>query len=71
MLDLTNNELSLIMQALDDEATTLESAMKDLTDPDERYERSDAQNQLLATRQLYNKIKEARNAKNRIKSNHQ
>lgn len=69
MLDLTNNELSLIMQALDDEADTLESAMKDLTEPDERYERSDMQNQLLATRQLYNKIKEARNAKNRIKSN--
>lgn len=69
MLDLTNNELSLIMQALDDEADALESTLKDLTDPDERYERSDVQNQLLATKQLYNKIKEARNAKNRIKSN--
>lgn len=71
MLDLTNNEMALIMQALDDEATTLESMLKDLTDPDERYERSDVTNQLLATRRLYNKIKEARNAKNRIKSNHQ
>ena len=69
MLDLTNNEYALIMQALDDEADTLESMLKDLTDPDERYERSDVQNQLLATRQLYNKIKEARNAKSRIKSN--
>lgn len=67
MLDLTNNELSLIMQALDDEATALESTMKDLTDPDERYEHNDVTNQLLATRQLYNKIKEARDAKNRIK----
>lgn len=71
MLDLTNNEYALLMQALDDEATALEAALKDLTDPDERYERSDVQNQLLATRQLYNKIKEARDAKNRIKSNHQ
>jgi hypothetical protein len=70
MLDLTNNELSLIMQALDDEATALESTLKDLTEPDERYERSDVTNQLLATKQLYNKIKEARNDKNRIKSNH-
>ena len=69
MLNLTNNELSLIMQALDDEADTLESAMKDLNEPDERYERSDTQNQLLATRQLYNKIKEARDAKTHIKSN--
>lgn len=69
MLNLTNNELSLIMQALDDEATALEEALKDLTEPDERYERSDVQNQLLATRQLYNKIKEARDAKNRIKRN--
>ncbi|MBO5922644.1 MAG: hypothetical protein J6Q48_09710 [Bacteroidaceae bacterium] len=67
MLDLTNNELSLIMQALDDEATTLEEALKDLTEPDERYEHNDVQNQLLATHQLYNKIKEARDAKNRIK----
>ena len=67
MLDLTNNELSLIMQALDDEATALESTLKDLNDPDERYEHNDVQNQLLATRQLYNKIKEARDAKNRIK----
>lgn len=67
MFDLTNNEMALIMQALDDEADTLESTMKDLTDPDERYERSDVQNQLLATRQLYNKIKEARDVKNRIK----
>jgi len=71
MLDLTNNELSLIMQALDDEATVLESSLKDLTDPDERYEHNDVTNQLLATRQLYNKIKEARNVKTRIKSNHQ
>lgn len=69
MLDLTNNEMALIMQALDDEATMLEATLKDLTDPDERYERGDITNQLLATRQLYNKIKEARNAKNRIKSN--
>lgn len=69
MPDLTNNELSLIMQALDDEATALESTLKDLTDPDERYEHNDVTNQLLATRQLYNKIKEARDAKNRIKSN--
>lgn len=69
MLDLTNNELSLIMQALDDEATSLEAGLKDLTDSDERYEHNDVQNQLLATKQLYNKIKEARDAKNRIKSN--
>lgn len=69
MLDLTNNELSLIMQALDDEATALESTLKDLTDPDERYEHNDVTNQLLATHQLYNKIKEARDAKNRIKVN--
>ena len=69
MLNLTNNELSLIMQALDDEATALESTLKDLTEPDERYERNDVTNQLLATRQLYNKIKEARDVKNRIKSN--
>lgn len=69
MLDLTNNEMALMMQALDDEATALESTLKDLTEPDERYERSDITNQLLATRQLYNKIKEARNAKTRIKSN--
>lgn len=69
MLDLTNNEYALIMQALDDEATALESTLKDLTDPDERYERNDVQNQLLATTRLYNKIKEARDAKNRIKSN--
>jgi hypothetical protein len=55
---------------LDDEATALESTLKDLTEPDERYERSDVTNQLLATKQLYNKIKEARNDKNRIKSNH-
>lgn len=69
MLDLTNNELSLIMQALDDEASFLEADLKDLNDPDERYEHNDVQNQLLATRQLYNKIKEARDAKTRIKSN--
>lgn len=69
MLSLTNNELSIILQALDDEADSLEEFLKDLTDPDERYERSDVQNQLLATRQLYNKIKEARDAKNRTKSN--
>lgn len=68
MLDLTNNEYALLMQALDDEIDTLESARKDLTEPDERYERSDVTNQLLATRQLYNKIKEARDAKNRIKN---
>lgn len=69
MLDLTNNELSLIMQALDDEATALESSLKDLTEPDERYEHNDVTNQLIATKQLYNKIKEARNAKSRIKTN--
>lgn len=68
MLSFTNNEYALLMQALDDEADTLESMLKDLTDPDERYERNDVQNQLLATRQLYNKIKEARDAKNRIKN---
>ena len=68
MLNLTNNELSLIMQALDDEAAALESTLKDLTEPDERYEHNDVTNQLLATRQLYNKIKEARDVKNRIKS---
>lgn len=71
MLDLTNNELSLILQALDDEAASLRSTLKDLTEPDERYEHNDVQNQLIAVTQLYNKIKEARNAKNRIKSNHQ
>ena len=69
MPDLTNNELSLVMNALSTEIDTLESTMKDLTEPDERYERNDTQNQLLATRQLYNKIKEARDAKSRIKSN--
>ena len=69
MPEFTNNEYALLMQALDDEADALESTLKDLTEPDERYERSDITNQLLATRQLYNKIKEARNAKNRIKSN--
>lgn len=69
MLDLTNNEYALLMQALDDEIDTLEAARKDLTEPDERYERSDVTNQLLATKQLYNKIKEARDAKNRTKSN--
>lgn len=68
MLDLTNNELSLIMQALDDEADALEETLKDLTEPDERYEHNDVTNQLLATRQLYNKIKEARDAKSRIKN---
>lgn len=69
MLNLTNNELSLIMQALDDEASFLEADLKDLTEPDERYEHNDVTNQLLATRQLYNKIKEARDVKNRIKRN--
>lgn len=68
MPSFTNNEYALIMQALDDEADTLESTLKDLTDPDERYERNDVTTQLLATRQLYNKIKEARDAKNRTKS---
>lgn len=69
MLDLTINELSLIMNALDDEADTLKSTVKDLTEPDERYERADVQNQLLATQQLYHKIKEACDAKTRIKNN--
>ena len=69
MLSFTNNELSLIMNALSDEMDTLEASLKDLTDPDERYEHNDVQNQLLATKQLYNKIKEARDAKTRIKNN--
>lgn len=68
MLNLTNNEMSLLLQALDTEIDTLESVLKDLTEPDERYERNDVQNQLLATRQLYNKIEEARNAKTHIKN---
>jgi hypothetical protein len=68
MPELTNNELSIILQALDDEATVLESTLKDLVEPDERYEHNDVQNQLLTTRQLYNKIKEARDAKTRTKN---
>lgn len=68
MPELTNNELSIILQALDDEATVLESTLKDLVEPDERYEHNDVTNQLIATRQLYNKIKEARDAKTRTKN---
>ena len=71
MPELTTTELTLIIEALDDSIDTLRSALKDLTDLDERYERMDTQIKLQETIQLYDKMKEARDAKNRTKSNPQ
>lgn len=46
-VELTSDELSLIIESLSDSIDTHEAILKDLTAPDERYERNDVQNKLL------------------------
>lgn len=46
-VELTSDELQLIIESLSDSIATHESVLKDLTAPDERYERNDVQNKLL------------------------
>lgn len=46
-VELTSDELQLIIESLSDSIDTHEAILKDLTAPDERYERNDVQNKLL------------------------
>lgn len=56
-VELTSDELQLIIESLSDSIDAHEAVLKLLTAPDERYERNDVQNKLLATRRLYNQLR--------------
>lgn len=56
-VELTSDEIGLIIESLSDSIDTYESILKDLTDPDERYERNDVQNKLLRLTTLHDQLK--------------
>lgn len=56
-VELTSDELELIIESLSDSIDTHESILKDLTAPDERYEYNDVQNKLLRLTKLHNNLK--------------
>lgn len=56
-VELTSDEIQLIIESLSDSITTHESVLKDLTEPDERYERNDVQNKLLRLTKLHDNLK--------------
>lgn len=56
-VELTSDEIGLIIESLSDSIDTHESALKDLTEPDERYERNDVQNKLVRLTILHDQLK--------------
>ena len=56
-VELTSDELELIIESLSDSIGTHEAILKDLTAPDEKYERNDVQNKLLRLITLHNQLK--------------
>lgn len=56
-VELTSDELELIIESLSDSIDTHKSILKDLTAPDERYEYNDVQNKLLRLTTLHNNLK--------------
>lgn len=56
-VELTSNELELIIESLSDSIDTHKAILKDLTEPDERYERNDVQNKLIRLTTLHDQLK--------------
>ena len=59
MPEFTQQELDLMLQAVDDRIDATELYIKSLTEPDERYERNDLQQDLARLQSARNKLKEA------------